>query len=430
VRPMALRIVREPPQRQVEWGLGLLLVGAVLSGASYQAGLCQGIDDYYIDLMAFGRGLGYRHAEHLLDDPMIRVALVPIVGQAEDPQSIARATRVYYPRSYEALAESDVVLFDEAPLGFGGFTNFYPNILGWFKKMVIDGGKAISMFGGDASFGGGVQADYPSWDETPVAEVLPVDIIPGGNRNAPGWPSPSNILPLNIKFIDDVMGLSRLPWEEASAPQFQQPLNAVTFRQGATREAVGAYRDQEFPLIAFWRMGEGRGLAYTAVFGSGGSPTIIQWEWYPDFVTYMIYNAAGVPSPQDVNLPHVFREKMRTFRNLRVLAYASVDFANKLGANTAKLEEALGELSSDKNDVSLTYLKGEYEDAVDEADELLLRMGDALQEIGKLEKRTMFWIYLTEWCVVSGTSVLVGWVLYFLMVRRALYREVGTTKLG
>jgi hypothetical protein len=36
---------------------------------------------------------------------------------------------------------------------------------------------------------------------------------------------------------------------------------------------------------------------------------------------------------------------------------------------------------------------------------------------------------MAEWLVISGTSMITGFVLWTLMVRRRLYREVQVTKL-
>ena len=41
----------------------------------------------------------------------------------------------------------------------------------------------------------------------------------------------------------------------------------------------------------------------------------------------------------------------------------------------------------------------------------------------------LFWIFVIEWFVVTGTSMVAGALLWSLMVRRRLYREVGETRL-
>jgi len=62
-----------------------------------------------------------------------------------------------------------------------------------------------------------------------------------------------------------------------------------------------------------------------------------------------------------------------------------------------------------------------------QAFELLERAGElALAE----KKRTLMWIYVTEWLVVSATLMVCGVFAYTLMVRRRFYREVSTTRMG
>jgi hypothetical protein len=42
----------------------------------------------------------------------------------------------------------------------------------------------------------------------------------------------------------------------------------------------------------------------------------------------------------------------------------------------------------------------------------------------------LFWIFVTEWLVVSGTGLICGFAIWTLMVRRRMYREVGITRGG
>ena len=110
---------RVPKTRTKTLGPALLLAITFLLAHSAEDIRCQEIDDPYIDLMLFGRGINYRHGEFVLDDPMIKFTLVPLVGELSSPQTVSRTMRVYYPRTYDSLVENDVVVFDEAPLGWG-----------------------------------------------------------------------------------------------------------------------------------------------------------------------------------------------------------------------------------------------------------------------------------------------------------------------
>jgi hypothetical protein len=74
------------------------------------------------------------------------------------------------------------------------------------------------------------------------------------------------------------------------------------------------------------------------------------------------------------------------------------------------------------------YLAQEY---------LLARAGylDAISDLEDLnyeamerKDRAMVWVYLVQWFVVSGTAMLAGMVVWTLMVRRRLYREVTVTR--
>jgi hypothetical protein len=47
----------------------------------------------------------------------------------------------------------------------------------------------------------------------------------------------------------------------------------------------------------------------------------------------------------------------------------------------------------------------------------------------KLKDQALFWIYVSEWSVVTGTFLLCSFVVWSLMVKRRLYREVEETKL-
>jgi hypothetical protein len=40
-----------------------------------------------------------------------------------------------------------------------------------------------------------------------------------------------------------------------------------------------------------------------------------------------------------------------------------------------------------------------------------------------------FWIYLTEWSVVTATTIISGYILHALMMRRRLYRVVRSTRM-
>jgi len=47
----------------------------------------------------------------------------------------------------------------------------------------------------------------------------------------------------------------------------------------------------------------------------------------------------------------------------------------------------------------------------------------------RLKDMALMWVYVSEWAAVLGTSLLAGYVVFTLMLRRAMYRQAGMTRL-
>ena len=68
-------------------------------------------------------------------------------------------------------------------------------------------------------------------------------------------------------------------------------------------------------------------------------------------------------------------------------------------------------------------------DSLSDAKFVLIDIHGLTQEAIDAKDRALLWIFAIEWLVVSGTSILAGFLVWTLMVRRALYREVRITRL-
>jgi hypothetical protein len=62
-------------------------------------------------------------------------------------------------------------------------------------------------------------------------------------------------------------------------------------------------------------------------------------------------------------------------------------------------------------------------------------MGKARSELRSLEDhatrlkdRALLWVYVVEWLTITAASLLTGFAIWTLMIRRALYREVSSTR--
>jgi hypothetical protein len=63
-------------------------------------------------------------------------------------------------------------------------------------------------------------------------------------------------------------------------------------------------------------------------------------------------------------------------------------------------------------------------------DSLISRTLELDRKAIETKDRVLYWIYATEWFVVTGTLLLAGMTLHGLMVRRRLYRVAGETRFG
>jgi hypothetical protein len=60
--------------------------------------------------------------------------------------------------------------------------------------------------------------------------------------------------------------------------------------------------------------------------------------------------------------------------------------------------------------------------------EARVRIDDALDLAQDVKDKALLWIYITEATAVTGTLMISGIVIWALMIKRRLYREVKTTR--
>jgi hypothetical protein len=73
------------------------------------------------------------------------------------------------------------------------------------------------------------------------------------------------------------------------------------------------------------------------------------------------------------------------------------------------------------------YMEGDYDGALAEIDNAIAAVFDLEALAVELKERALLWIYIIEWLTILATGMIFGSLLWALMVRRRLYREVGAT---
>lgn len=164
----------------------------------------------------------------------------------------------------EHLDSFDLVIFQDFDFGPYQMARYLPRV----RDFVLQGG-AFAMIGGDRSFGAG------QYDRTPLAEVLPVDMVPGTDAVLPAAFRPRVAEGMNhhpiVELLPDPLDNARA-WAELAPVPGQNRLRGL--RPGAHALLVhpDARGDDGQPMVtlAVGEAGKGRVMAL-AVDGS--------WRW-------------------------------------------------------------------------------------------------------------------------------------------------------
>jgi len=369
-----------------------------------------------IRLLYIGDATNTRNPVYIYkSDPTFQPTLIPacrdvLLAAGLSIDDIRRYMRQYMPKTYRQLVSS----FDSIILSDVCVLNFRPEEIEWMERCVREEGFGLAMVGGFESFGG---HNYPGWGGTAVAKALPVEfeadkITKGGSYK------------LVVAKPDDEL-MKPLPWN--SAPPFSG-LNIVTDKDGAQELATAVGMTDSYPLIVQWRYGEGRTLAFTPDWTPGWGADFCQWEYYLDFASNMAMYISRVPVPENIALVHLNRQLFYSLQNRKALLASLFEFVDKFGARTSRLEDDVAGAEEFVKKAGEAYIRQDYPEALRLLQEADHRYDEIEADALKLKDRAMMWVYIVEWLAVLGTSLVTGVVLWAVMVRRRLYREVETTR--
>jgi hypothetical protein len=347
----------------------------------------------------------------LLLDPKIDPTLVPIITLWYTDEENARYMRLYMPRNYEDLAGTK----DMIHLAGCDAVMITPTWQRDFTRAVKEEGLSLLMTDGHRGFGGST-AQRAVWKGSMVEqEVLPVEVYTDEFVDGP--------IKLRVLVEDDPFVMS-LPWE--TAPPLDR-LNRLTEKQGAVKLADDGNKGN--PVIAYWDLGPGRSAIFaTDLHGHYAPLWVNEWVYWHDFVLNLIYYSCGVEVPSDPDMMHVIRDSFFEYSARVALLRDMMGFIEKFGANPAAIGRELSIIEDGKRAVDVLYLEQSYPGALEAMGDLLSSMRDLERKAVVLKDRALQWIYVIEWLVVSGTTMGIGVLVWTLMVRRKLYREMGTTR--
>jgi len=354
-------------------------------------------------------------------DPLFSIEFVPATYRdwvAAAGLTIAdeqRMIRVYMPRTTERL----VGRFDVVVLANANRDAIGPRNIDLLYRGFQETDLGLFMSGGWESFGGEGSA-YPPWDDTPIGGLLPVEGVPGT------WPQLGRLV---IDRPDHEL-ISSLPWNSRTLDYPDRwDHNIVTVKGGAAQLAHLLWgAGIEHPLMIDWELEEkNRVFALTSEIcrlSWYGTP----WEYDYDFGSNIMIYLDRRAVPQDTEIVHRARSEILGIAGRKSYVMDILEFSESFGANTGGIRSRFGEVDEVIARANEQYIDLRYEDML-ETNELIIAMLEELQEEAlKLKDRALMWVHVIEWLSVTFTALVCAFVLWTVMVRRKLYREVQVTK--
>jgi len=404
------------PQEGV--GRGLLILAAFLVlGIPISCGQTPPRTDGngVIRLLHIGKAWFYpsHPAPVLSQDPRISYYPVPAHAWSMGEEAF-RCLRMYLPRSQRALYDNfDVVIEDGMDA-----SHLRDEFQLWVVEGVENEGMGFLMADDSSSFA--TSGRHTSWYLHPIGDILPVNDKAGIYYEQHGFH-----IVVEEEYRDHPL-MRNLPWHEIRIWAHNRPWE----KEGAivlARMSPEINWNRNKPVITYWDYGEGRSVAYVHKWHA--TPEFYRWKWHVDVLSHLIYFPARVAIPQELELVHDIRALYNQFHYGRTYLISTMDFADRFGANLRRVEVELADMAGAKLKVDGQYIAQELEECHSGLSGLLADLDAMTEEVLGAKDRALFWIFMAEWLVVSATSMVAGFLLWSLMVRRRLYKEVMLTKL-
>lgn len=346
---------------------------------------------------------------------------------AVNPSDIRRYMRIYFPRTFDDLLDYEFIFLAQVDMTF--FTleqqNWLYDALTAYPRAGVNTRSVMS-------------ANSPLWEPwraSILSKAFPNDVeaVVADNNNFQGVAGP-----LIIKDDADLPNIMK-PFKKMIEPIFPGygGLNtipkpgSVILSYTKNTKGVGSPIPGQIAHVFYWKWNSStiftfRDMVYDAFWSPKESS--VSNPYSLDIVANVIWFATGRELPEDPIKVHQYRQLVFDYNIRRMLLLSMLDFAEKFGANPAKQYSSLDDVDEVGRNAAELYLDRDYDGAYDVIKEAMGQLMDVDESAAKLKDRALLWVYLVEWSVTTAVFLVAGVVLWTLMVRRALYREVGATK--
>jgi hypothetical protein len=382
-------------------------------------------DELVLDTLMVGDLQGW--VNHLGDDePAIDITLVPAraFGMELPDEYLHRLSRIYFPRNKDSLLLNDVLFFYAPRLDF--FTSQQQAMMADF---VGTEGKVSIAY----PLSNHAEVQIP-WLNSPLSGVFPVDMERFAFESSVGminlwWDNRAFRLARGLPPVFSVFESTGI--YDVRVYRVCRPCYA---KEGATTWLYmidGPPGNPEAPAFVSWPYGDSEAWAFGAPHPGPGE----HWEsvgtWWELVFLNIFYHSSGkeILSFEEGVTKRSVKTQFSYFRDSASLFQSIVDFVSKVGANTVQAESILGKANQAKSGAETDYLERRYGEAGDKMQDALQLVERAMDEAQQAKDSALFWVYVSEWLATTAVALISGVLLWWLMVRRSLYKEVAITQL-
>jgi len=342
-------------------------------------------------------------------EPKFTLRRVPCDIEWFSETDARRFARLYLPRTYKDLVDHyDAIIFEDFTLRI-----LPEGTLERFQKAIGEDGLGIALV--EYVYWSGNLNEIDRWMQSSFYDVFAADVVFGSATDV----GRRFYEVLRKEPIFGVPDISKWAMNGASHGDLRA-------REGATVEAIWSQRKTEAVVTRSY--GKGSVIQISHGWDNIPSETVIGYEYLPDLIFNELFFTAKVAPPEDLAMVHTIRVDLIQIAQRRESAVALLDFVDRFGANTARLERMLGDLDGVVKQAEKDYILSRYaeaQEALQRATEGYARFSDSAVD---LKNRAMIWIYVIEWITVAATLMICLEAVWILMVRRRLYRAVHVTR--
>jgi hypothetical protein len=340
----------------------------------------------------------------------------PLFTYESDPQQAGltleerrRLDRLYFPRNRRMLLDKFDMVFTFDPRLEHFTAGQFGDLEHAFKR---DGMPSFWSFGPSYTFMSGTVLD----------DVLPIGSYDGYYHRPWRVSFREDKEPLFTPFI--ALGMERVPGE---AYGWMKP------RAGSTTWAdMVPYK---FPWLVSWRPGGTEaGLSWVLA----DEFNMVWWALVPetrgtnpyaiDLMTNLILYSLGKPLISDIILRHQARHLITTYGSIKITVLSMLEWADSFGANTIPLSGEITEIDRGLPVAVASYLEQDYTTSMAIMEGITTNLSELSVEAVALKDEALFWVFLSEWMIVTSVAAISGTSVWGLMVRRRMYKVVASTR--